>query len=717
MRGRQLTQCRRTGVWLLLACWMVGCGGSEESVENLTGLYQQIYTAEPFVVVPGRRWDVDRAGEGWSFRTFASLWWSVTEPLDSSVTVVLRPTPEMVGYHYLLTWDGEERFGELIALPEGDLELEIPAEWLTPGRHELRLKRRFGPTDAQGPLLVDNTLGAMGTRYGDRVRWLERSQLDTYRALASFLEFGATGHDQEKRAGFLFLEPHSLSVPLDRGEPATLQVVGENLGEGQATFAIEVDGERSEQVASGPSRVAFRVPLGGGHSQLRFEVSGEATGPFLWGAPVVAGEPERLPPVILLSLDTTRRDALSPYGAAPEITPSLATFAGQATVFDRAFSTAPWTLPSHASMFTGLYPSRHGAGVSRDKLDGSLPTLARILRDHGYYTAGFAGGPLAAHRFGLGQGFHQYRDPDGKETVGDRMTSYAEQVIEDHRDQPFFLFLNYFDPHGPYQVREEMAEIVGLESYRQAVPDLERWRPAIEGRAGTWDKLAAEGPIPEAVLAYLRATYLSEVAFLDAQIGRLFDTLRQADLYDRSLIVITADHGQLLGEGGFHSHGKRLDPELIDAPLMIKWPRQQSGGRVADLVSIVDVYPTILKTLGLPSPPGDGRALRPDGVLGERDYVVMEEHESLVHPLRGPMKVAAHLYGLQEPDFRHVWWEGGAQCARWADNAWLPADCPEDDERRAALELALASPREELIEGAEPLSEDDRAKLEALGYL
>ncbi|MEM7583684.1 MAG: sulfatase [Acidobacteriota bacterium] len=721
---------RRALILFLITCaFTTGCGPrSSELPSDLSLLYGLVYTDDPFITVPGRRWDYVEAKQGWQFRTQASLWWFVRETPKESVSLFLQPAAESAGYSFLLLWDGEPLFEDPVAIDAEGLRIEIPIERLTPGNHQLKLRRRRGPRwDAQ-ETSVDNVFAKMTLRTGESEEELVPERVPTYRRLADFLEFGAIGHDQEKRAGFVFLEPRAVDMTIYRSEAGSLRVTAENLAEGSARFVVQAGSQQAEKSFDGSGRALLQVPLVEGTNHLRFEIESPASGPFLWGAPfvsdaaVTSASDRRLPNIILLSLDTTRRDALTPYGAEAEVSPALASIAEHATVFERAHATAPWTLPSHASMFTGLYPSRHGAGVAHDKLPGDIANLAELLSDRGYYTAGFSGGSLTSSRFGLGQGFHQYRDPDTHETLGDRMTQMANEVLDIWGDQPVFLFLNYFDPHGPYQAPASARELTGVDRRLQALDDPQAWRATIEGRAGAWQELVAgRNQLPGEVMAYIRSVYLAEVAFMDSQIGILLERMRQDGSYDNSLILVTADHGQLLGEHGLHGHSLRLDTELIDIPLIIKWPRQREAKRTDDLTSLVDLFPTILEAVGITPPPSDGLALRPDGLAqasqGQREKVIMEEHESIVHPLRGPMRIAAHLTGLQGLDARQVWWRDGEHCELRGDEGWTDTACPPEDPRRFEIEQLLDAPVAEITAGAEPLSEEDRKRLEALGYL
>ncbi len=444
-----------------------------------------------------------------------------------------------------------------------------------------------------------------------------------------------------------------------------------------------------------------------------------AEGPGSPGSPPAGGEPRRRPPlIVLVTLDTTRRDALGVYGAPPEATPNLDALARRATVFEHAVSTTSWTLPAHASMFTGLYPGRHRAGVQARWLARGSATVATLLRRAGYFTAGFAGGILMSHKLGVGQGFAVYTDPAGFRTDGAHLTRQALRLVAEARGEPRFLFVNYFDAHMPYALRPGYSRRLGVPAARQDLPP-GLWREAAAGKAEALLELArGAGEVTPAGRRWLRAAYLSQVAYLDAQVGDLFAGLEARGLWDDALVVVVADHGEMLGEDGLLSHSYRLTPELVEVSLLVKWPGQTEGRRDPRLVSVVDLYPTILAAAGIDSPPREGFDLagRP-----RRSVALFEEHAGPVHPLvNRHLFLADHLWGLRRARRRRVLWKDGERCAELAPagGAWQEVPCPPDKGRiLAALQQRLGAPDEAAAARAGELSEKDREALRALGYL
>lgn len=189
------------------------------------------------------------------------------------------------------------------------------------------------------------------------------------------------------------------------------------------------------------------------------------------------------------------------------------------------------------------------------------------------------------------------------------------------------------------------------------------------------------------------------------------------------VIIVTSDHGELLGEGGYISHGGRLDPELMEIPLVIKWPHQERGERDGRLVSLIDLFPTLLAAAGLEAPASDGRSLAPRTGTPRTDpepwrsLLLYEEHEFIIHPLPEYMKVARHVFGVQRPGFRQLVWEGDQECARRLDDGWQSVACGGEPGRilrsiEAELGAADGGPDPQA-----PLSDEMRRSLEALGYL
>jgi len=572
-----------------------------------------LVTERAHVCAPGRDWSAGDDG-GWQMRGLAEVpcWFGAAA---DGTTFWWTTDGERLPLRF--TWDGEVLDG--VYADRHGWRVDVPAERSGAGHHLLEVRRLYAGAGRSG--LSTRLTGFGMVEDGRRVPF-DPGREAAYEYLGDFLVHGGTGLGPQKRTGVLALGPGEVALPLvgtgtgtGTGTGYGFEVEVENASPSPARFTAAA-GEATEvsEVAAGETAL-LRLPLAAA-DRVRLAVDGDADGLFLFGAPRVTGRSAFSGPpplVVVLTLDTTRRDALGSYGSAAGATPRLDEFAASATVFENALSTAPWTLPAHASMFTGLYPSRHGAGVGEGRrlaVDGP-PTAAEAYAAAGYLTAGFCGGHLVEHRFGVGRGFALYRDAEPATTPADRLTDrvlalLAERAAGDDGFEPTFLFVNYFDPHWPYRPPAEWGERFAEPRARQRV-SAGPWRRATEGTVTGWTEVnhgRADAGLED--LVWLRAAYHAEVAFMDAEVGRLFDALRQMGVWDEALVVVTADHGELLGEGGYFGHAYRLDPELVEVPLVVKWPGQRQGRRVERLVSGVDLFPTLLTALGSVPPPSDG---------------------------------------------------------------------------------------------------------------
>ncbi len=333
------------------------------------------------------------------------------------------------------------------------------------------------------------------------------------------------------------------------------------------------------------------------------------------------------PNVIVVVLDTVRRDHLGCYGYARDTSPNLDRFAAQAVVYERAVSAAPWTLPSHATLFTGLLPSRHQAHHEHLRLADDRVTIAERLAAAGYETIGFCNNPWITGGLGMTQGFQRFdevwRDrvahggfslnifvnPE-KHGMDDAGAATSFRAIENWlaaRDdsRPFFLFVNlveahaYFDPPAPYRGRF-FDQDVSREAVKQA--NLVYFKEAYADQLEPQTRTRIQG------------LYDGEIAYLDEWIGRFTAMIDREGLLDRSLIVFTADHGEAFAEHRscglpLIDHQLSLYSELVDVPLVIRYPSASAqsaanGTRVPTPVSSTDLFPTILNVVGLD--PGEG---------------------------------------------------------------------------------------------------------------
>jgi arylsulfatase A-like enzyme len=323
---------------------------------------------------------------------------------------------------------------------------------------------------------------------------------------------------------------------------------------------------------------------------------------------------ENSPNVILITLDTVRADHLSNYGYNRS-TPNIAQFAKEGIQFDYALSSSPWTLPSHATIMTGLFTYEHQAdGFTSGKLDNKFYTLAEAFADNGYQTAGFVANFLyCTASMGFAQGFSEfhdvlwnYEDIFRLTRVGFYLNEYirlqesfhwhymgrktAQEINREfmawaptRKDHPFFVWLNYFDAHDPYYTPEPYQQKYGS--------DLASGNPKSFGLSGSSlysHQLSAEEE-KEQFDAYDTTIY-----YMDNQLGELFEFLKEQGLYDNTIIILTSDHGEAFGEHNFYGHGNSLYRELLHVPLIIRYPELiQKGERSNQVVSLQRLAATI----------------------------------------------------------------------------------------------------------------------------
>ncbi len=275
--------------------------------------------------------------------------------------------------------------------------------------------------------------------------------------------------------------------------------------------------------------------------------------------------------LLLVTLDTTRPDRLGCYGNAAIETPHLDALAGRGAIFTNAVAAGPSTLPSHASILTGLYPAQHGARAnSHYRVDAARETLAEVLAANGYDTAAFVSAFVLERRFGLSQGFAVYDDFTAAsdaiggvaERRGDATTEQAIRWLRQPRTRPFFLWVHYYDPHA---------------SYEPPPPFDTRFEQPYDG----------------------------EIAFVDQQLGRLLVEASRAGAARGTVTLVTADHAEALGEHGEWSHGLLLQEATLRIPLILAADRGLEAGIVLERrVSQVDLMPTLLAGLGIAPPEG-----------------------------------------------------------------------------------------------------------------
>jgi arylsulfatase A-like enzyme len=308
----------------------------------------------------------------------------------------------------------------------------------------------------------------------------------------------------------------------------------------------------------------------------------------LWGNPVLVGAARRRerPNLVLISIDCLRADHVGAYGYPRDTTPHIDRLAADGVVFETAVATSSWTLPTHMSMFTGLAPSFHGA-TKWEKLDRSIPYFPELLADGGYYTSGVASWVYVSQTYGFERGYHVYQTLEDLDTRAGDVIDVAIEQARRAKGTDQFLFVHLFDPHWPYLPPPEF---------------LERFGPRPRDLSGLDDILGSDAPADELETEEIIRLYDAEVAYTDSQLGRFFDELKAAGLYDSSLIVLTSDHGEAFFEHGHWQHTLTLYNELVNVPLIVKWPDDSPKGRVSRPVSQLDIFASILEAAGVSAP-------------------------------------------------------------------------------------------------------------------
>jgi arylsulfatase A-like enzyme len=330
------------------------------------------------------------------------------------------------------------------------------------------------------------------------------------------------------------------------------------------------------------------------------------------------GERSQADNIVLIVMDTVRVDHLSAYGYPQTTSPYLEDLARQGVRFERAWSTSSWTLPAHASMFTGLLPAQHGATQSHLRLRGEHAMLAPQLAEAGYQCAGFSNNPWVSDKTGLDAGFEHYGELWRKKVrpqtlLADPSSVAVERWLEDERDpeRPFFLFVNLMEAHGPYEPDWRYAwptvgGPIATAQARGAYGEVQE-----EGFVRAW--YAGDRPVGARALDSARSLYDAEIRQVDAAVERIVAAVdRVADPATTTLLVVS-DHGEGFGEHGHVGHAFSIYDTLLRVPVFARGPGYQAGTVDARVVQLTDLYPTLLAVAGLVPGDGPGRDLLAPG--------------------------------------------------------------------------------------------------------
>lgn len=450
------------------------------------------------------------------------------------------------------------------------------------------------------------------------------------------------------------------------------------------------------------------------------------------------------PNIFLVILDAVRPDHLSCYGYRRKTTPNIDNLAEEGVLFENAISPAGWTPPAHASLFTGLFPSQHGLGHGSLYLNQRFPALAAILRSSGYETIGISNNPWVSHATGLDRGFAIFHevyykkgslletlrfaiqklsaiigntDDDGAHRTNHLALTYLSQ--REREGRPFFIFINYLESHLPYKVPRPYATLFGKPARGRINQD---WRRYVSGRVA----------MDEDDFESLKSLYDGAISYLDAKIEELVSCLRQREMLDETVVIITSDHGDNFGDHGLMGHELGLYDSLLRIPLIIRYPPLfPAGRRVTEQVQLLDIFTTILEILGHEGVETQGRSLLPERLKANpRRFAVAEQSRPSLEvftkrfPEFDPSPYDRELRAIRAEDHKYIWASDGR------DELYDIRADPQEKENLISMQLEKAQELRQMLEewlrGFTPyqaeeeameMDEITRERLRGLGYI
>ncbi len=433
------------------------------------------------------------------------------------------------------------------------------------------------------------------------------------------------------------------------------------------------------------------------------------------------GRTEGPPNVVIITLDTVRADHLHCYGYGRDTSPNTDAFARTATLYERAVATAPWTVPTHASLFTGKFPFEHGAHafkVEKDAENNTNPltmsqlTLAEVFWDEGYTTGAFvANDAYLGPRWQLNQGFEVYQV---SRVYSQELNEKIFGWLESARKRPFFLFVNYIDAHSPYNTKRQpgLDGVYAVDDEGELVDSL--YNVVMPGT----------GDVPAVLVRQVIDQYDTAVRNLDESVGALFDRLKLLRVYDNTIIVLTSDHGEYFGEHYLVEHSKDVYEEATEVPLVVKNAGQEAGAVVEAMVSLADV---------------------PYMIFSQFEGEKWAEHLTAFPAVPGTHEIISEIYYTRVKDLFDPRWGHRFDRVRTAVYDWpykyifssdgkhelfnLETDRGESSnlleaqpgvaarlDKRLSEFMASRERSEEMVEQP-PLSDEERKRLKSLGYI
>jgi arylsulfatase A-like enzyme len=495
---------------------------------------------------------------------------------------------------------------------------------------------------------------------------------------------------------------------------------GQDEAPGWYRLAVRADGREVAQRTLNPRAARgwrdVSVPLDGGREatlefDLRFTDRDGGALPTPAGMMLGIADPTvhslddygRARGVVLISIDTLRPDHVGAYGYSRPTTPRLDALAREGALFEDAVSTSSWTLPAHLSMLTAVDPGQHGGVDMEHGFNGRVPTLAEALREAGYATSAVTSHLYVSPVYGLDRGFDHLDFQQDR-----RATDVAERaldLLDRLGDQPFFLFLHFYDPHWHYDPPPSTRSTFE--------------RPYQGNVTGLWQDFSKRAQVTDADVQHLLDLYDGEIRYVDDEVGRVLDHLKARGLDRSTLVVVTSDHGEEFQEHGSWEHQKTLYEEVVRVPLIVRGPGV-GARREAAQVSLLDVAPTVLAWAERPAWPHAAGVslLTPPAAreaYGETDHTTDGTHKLFLRGAHGRWKA---IFALSRTDrsVREAEWYDLSSDPGEKRRTSPPPDLAEALRRRAIgrwTKGRAASPAGPAV----ALTPEQRERLRALGYV
>jgi len=447
-----------------------------------------------------------------------------------------------------------------------DIASEFPLEDFGIGENPFSIKKKM----KIGLVELNSLLAPSGSNFKFSVKIPKKSFLEFTYGIRRDNEFLLTGEGKRKVSFRIILEVKKRRVELLR---KTLKLTPERA------------------LVSKYKKIDLS-DYGGKKGTFYFITKGSEKALACWFNPAIYQPRQNVRNVVLISLDTLRDDHLSCYGYPKETSPNIDLLAEDSVIFLNAFAPSPWTLPSHLSLMTSLNTINHQVYYGQQKLESTIITLADFLRMKGYFNTAFTGGGFVSGVFGFNKGFDSYRAL-GKIVAQDSASLICQTAldwIDRNKDKNFFLFLHTYQIHSPYFSPPPYNELFLDEGAELKKVDMGDLRASLENRFK---------PFPEDLKRNIIALYDGEIRYTDESfIKPLIDRLKELDLYDKTMIILTSDHGEEFYEHHAWTHNHSVYAESIKIPLIIKFFNSRNKGKkVKKFARLIDVMPTILDEL------------------------------------------------------------------------------------------------------------------------